>query len=434
MELVEGEVRRWSQLIQPGTRIPGFIQSLTGITDAMVLDQPVFGEVATEILDRLRGKVFVAHNARFDYGFLRAEFKACGLDWQAPVLCTVKLSRRLFPAQSRHNLDTLIATHGLRVTERHRALGDADVLHQFWQLLLDRFDTGTLQEAVAVLTGRPAIPPQLDAELIDRIPDTPGVYLFFDAQRRPLYIGKSKHLRTRVLAHFTAALSRPREMTLSQQIADIEWMVTAGETGALLLEARLIKEQLPSLNIKRRRSRELFAWQAALPGDPRAPLVPRLISGPDLALGVQGDLFGPFRSRRDALKLLEAVATEHRLCRGVLGTEKTAPDKPCLAYRIRQCAGACVGEQSMAQHNLTLLTALARVKVERWSFEGPIGLKEGDELHVLHEWRYMGTARNESEVAELLLSSRPAFDLDTYKILTKALASARREHLVRLKT
>ena len=425
-------VRRWSQLIQPGTRIPPFIQQLTGIDDAMLADQPRFDAVAAEILDRLRGKLFVAHNARFDYGFLRAEFKACGIAWQAPVLCTVQLSRRLFPQQARHNLDTLIALHGLQMPERHRALADADALAQFWQMLQNRFDPATLLDAVNSLSARPAVPPQLDAEHIDRLPETPGVYLFFDAQRRPLYIGKSKNLRSRVLAHFSAALSQPKEMRLSQQVADIDWIETAGEVGALLLEARLVKHHQPSLNVQLRRQRDLHAWQLDEVHALHTPLTPRLVNGPDIALGVQDNLFGPFRSRRAALQLLETLATEQRLCRGVLGLEKIAAGKPCFAYQVRQCAGACVGAQSTAQHNLALLTALTRHKVQRWPYPGAIGLREGEALHVLHEWRYLGTAEREDEVAELLESGAPAFDFDTYKILHKAVAQARAGQIVRL--
>ncbi|MCX7279344.1 MAG: exonuclease domain-containing protein [Burkholderiales bacterium] len=433
-------VRRWSQLLDPGTPIPAFIQQLTGISDAMVAGQPRFADVAVDILDRLRGKLFVAHNARFDYGFLRAEFKACGITWQAPVLCTVKLSRMLFPQQARHNLDTLVATHGLQMPERHRALADADALAQFWQLLQTRFAPGTLQDAVATLSGRAAVPPQLDAEHIDRIPETPGVYLFWDAQRNPLYIGKSKNLRSRVLAHFSAALSNPKEMRLSQQVADIDWVETAGEIGALLLEARMVKQHQPSLNVQLRRQNDLHAWRLDQPAQPsastpasgHAPLVPRLVHGADIGLGVQDALFGPFRSRRAALQLLEDLATEQRLCRAVLGLEKIAPGKPCFAYQVQQCAGACVGAQSMAQHNLALRTALIRHQVKRWPYPGPIGLREGDDLHVLHAWRHLGTARNEEEVQELLQGGQAAFDFDTYKIISKALAQAKPGQLLHL--
>jgi DNA polymerase III subunit epsilon len=432
VELWEGEVRRWSQLVNPGTRIPSFIAALTGITDVMVQDQPSFQEVAAEILDRLHGKLFVAHNARFDYGFLRAEFKACGIAWHAPVLCTVKLSRRLFPQETRHNLDSLIQRHGLSVSHRHRALGDADVLHQFWQVLQQEIPAQVLDKTITDLLGRTALPPQIDTNQIDRIPDSPGVYLFHDAKQTPLYIGKSKTLRTRVLSHFSAALSRPKEMRLSQQVASVEFIETAGEVGALLLESRLIKEKLPIHNVKLRRSRELFVWQAELPGDLQAPLVPQLLTGVDLDHGLQNHLFGPFRTRRDAINLLESLARQHGLCRRVLGLEKGASGKACFAHQIGQCAGACVAKQRLAQHNLTLITALGAYRMSRWPYSGPMGLREGEEVHVLHDWRHLGTAKSEAEIHDLLESGQPAFDMDTYKILKQALTRARHGQLFSL--
>jgi DNA polymerase-3 subunit epsilon len=131
----EGEVREWSSLVNPQTSIPPFIQNLTGISDAMVADAPTFEELAEEVLMRLHGRLFVAHNARFDYGFLKNEFKRVGVDFKATVLCTVKLSRKLFPQFSKHSLDALIERHHLHMPARHRALADAAVLWQFWQIL-----------------------------------------------------------------------------------------------------------------------------------------------------------------------------------------------------------------------------------------------------------------------------------------------------------
>ncbi|MFM7631863.1 MAG: PolC-type DNA polymerase III [Betaproteobacteria bacterium] len=123
--LVHGKESVWESLLDPQTFIPENIQRLTGITPDMVAGRPTFDEVAQQIKQELEGKIFVAHNARFDYGFIKAAFKRLGMDFRLKVLCTVKLSRLLFPNQARHNLDTIVAAHGLNVTARHRALGDA---------------------------------------------------------------------------------------------------------------------------------------------------------------------------------------------------------------------------------------------------------------------------------------------------------------------
>ena len=127
----DGRTETFSSLVNPGCRIPSHIESFTGITNEAVVDAPSFEQIANEVMAWLQGRLFVAHNARFDYGFLRAEFRRVGLRLQVPVLCTVKLSRRLFPGEHRHNLDAVIARHGLTCTARHRALGDAEVLVGF---------------------------------------------------------------------------------------------------------------------------------------------------------------------------------------------------------------------------------------------------------------------------------------------------------------
>src|SRR4029077_19108819 len=126
VEVQDGEVvSEWSTLVNPGTSIPPAIQALTGITNDMVADAPAFEDLAAGLHERLEGRILVAHNARFDYGFLRHEFERAGLPFRARTLCTVKLSRRLYRDAAGHSLDALIARHGIRCTARHRALGDA---------------------------------------------------------------------------------------------------------------------------------------------------------------------------------------------------------------------------------------------------------------------------------------------------------------------
>ena len=159
--LASNQIQVWEQLINPQTFIPQNIQRLTGISPRMVEDKPSFEEVAKELKQELEGKIFIAHNARFDYGFIKASFKRIGIDFKPKVLCTVKLSRLLFPEQSRHNLDTIINAHHLRVSARHRALGDADLLLQFWQICEAKFGKEKLNELINQLVGNPSLPPSV---------------------------------------------------------------------------------------------------------------------------------------------------------------------------------------------------------------------------------------------------------------------------------
>jgi DNA polymerase-3 subunit epsilon len=428
--LIDGQVDVWESLINPQAFIPQNIQSLTGIRPEMVSQQPPFAELATEIARELEGKIFVAHNARFDYGFLKTSFKRVGIDFKPKVLCTVKLSRLLFPQQARHNLDTIISAHGLQISSRHRALGDADLLLQFWQVCEAKLGREALKAAVNQLIGDASLPPNIDKALVDSIPEKPGCYIFYGENKVPLYIGKSISLRSRVMGHFQGALTLRKEMKLSLQIRDIDWIETSGELGALILESRLIKERMPSMNIKLRRSKDLCAWKLEL--DDSGVLTPHLVGHRELDLGGQDNLYGLFYSKREAHSYLKAIAKKHRLCEALLGLEKRIEGKACFGYQVKQCGGACIGSSPIDLHNLQLKTVLDLFKVQVWPYPGPIAIKEAGHLHVINQWRYLGTAINEAELYELADSREGEFDLDIYKILKKALAGSFKNQVLTL--
>lgn len=414
--------REWSRLVHPQMRIPAYIEQLTGITNQMVDRAPPFAQVAAEVAELLQGRLFVAHNARFDYGFLKNEFKRAGLSFQPQVLCTVKLSRALFPEYHRHNLDSLIERHGLSVADRHRALGDAQLLYQFWQHLASRFPAELLAGTVQKLVNRSSLPSQIDPMLVHDLPEGPGVYLFYGENDLPLYIGKSVNIRQRVLAHFSADHTSNKEMSLSQQLRRIEWIETGGELGALLTEARLIKEKIPVHNQRLRRKNALCAWQLE---QQATHLKPRLVWADELDFGRQDNLYGLYHSQRDAQKALRGLAEQHGLCLSVLGLEKTGKDKPCFAHQLKRCQGACVGKEKPPAHAARLLLAMQKLKLASWPYPGAIGLREGQDLHVIDHWCYLGTAKTEAEVYELLAAGSPAFDRDTYMMLSKALKKAK---------
>jgi DNA polymerase-3 subunit epsilon len=428
--LIHDQVETWESLINPQTFIPQNIQALTGIRPDMVSNQPAFDGLATEIARELEGKIFVAHNARFDYGFLKASFKRVGIDFKPKVLCTVKLSRLLFPEQARHNLDTIISAHGLKISARHRALGDANLLLQFWRVCEAKLGREALIKAMNQLIGNPSLPPNIDKALVDSIPEKPGCYIFYGENQVPIYIGKSISLRSRVMGHFQGALTQRKEMKLSMQVRDIDWIETSGELGALILESRLIKERMPSMNIKLRRSKDLCAWSLEL--DEGGVLTPQLVGHRELDPGIQENLYGLFYSKREANTYLKAIAKKYRLCEALLGLEKRVEGKACFGYQVKQCGGACIGHSPIELHNLQLKTALELFQVQVWPFSGPIAIKEVDHMHVVDRWRYLGTAINEEELYELADSGEAEFDLDIYKILKKALAGSFKRQVIPL--
>ena len=410
--------------MNPGISIPPFIQSLTGIHNAMVADAPRFSEAVPRLLELLDGAVLVAHNVRFDHGFLKNEFERLQIDLRVKTLCTVRLSRKLYPQHRSHGLDAIMQRHGLHTAERHRALGDVEMVLAWLQQATQEFGLERLQAAAGeLLGGASSLPSQLETP-IKSIPDAPGVYLFYGEGPLPLYIGKSVKLRSRVMAHFQADHSAAKEMRIAQEIRTVQWRETAGELGALLLESRLVKEMQPVYNRQLRRQNSLCAWR--LNPDPRARPLLTLVSADDLDPSEFDSLYGPYRSKRQALDALRTLAAEHALCPQALGLE---PGKGrCFAQQIGQCQGLCCGLETPERHHQRLQAALAAQRLQAWPFSGKVGIREHDprtdrtDIHVFEHWCHLATVHDEAELEQALQTRAPlAFDLDTYRVLLKRL-------------
>jgi DNA polymerase-3 subunit epsilon len=420
----------WETLINPQTHIPIFIQNLTGITPEMVITQPLFEDIASQLFEILSDKIFVAHNARFDLGFIKTAFAKIGLNFKPKVLCTVKLSRHLFPHERKHNLDALLTRHNLQNSARHRAMGDAKSILQFWQHCAQHFGEERLLAAASQVMGRPSLPTHIDPALIEAMPDTPGVYIFYAENDECLYIGKSKNIKTRVLSHFQEALNKRKEAKLSLQIRHIEWIETGGELGALLLESKLIKERLPLTNILLRKSSNLYAWQ--LDDTQSGYLGATLISNKELKPGLQDNIYGLFKSKKDATEFLKSLAERHMLCEAVLGLEKVRPGQSCFAYQLKKCSGHCIGVGNKDIFNLQLRTALEALRVSKWPYPGAIAVVEEQDCHVFLNWCYLGQSNSQEQAEELVYSADPQFDHDIYKILKSYLSSTKSKKIFQL--
>lgn len=418
IEVDENGVREWSSLVNPRIPIPPFIQSLTGISNAMVANAPTFEELAETIHARLEGRVFIAHNARFDHGFLKNEFKRTGHDFHPSVLCTVRLSRKLYPEYARHNLDSIVERHGLRVSERHRALGDAQLLLQFWQTIHADHAPEAIEEAVTKLLNRPSLPSRVDARQVEALPASHGVYLFYGPNDLPLYVGKANNLRRRVLQHFSGDHASAKELRISQQVERIDWIETTGELGALLQEAALVKQLKPAHNQLLRKNEDVCAWRLQ---DRDGSLRLALVNAADPAFGRSPHLYGLYINKRKAHDALKAFVDEHQLCQALVGLEKVGANKPCFARQVGKCRGACCGQEAIAAHNRRLTQALHTLQLQPWPYEGAIAIEENGALHVIDGWAYLGTS-DSRDAARRLASEKPAgFDRDVYTILAKQL-------------
>ena len=254
--------------------------------------------------------------------------------------------------------------------------------------------------------------PQHLRAAIEDAPTGAGVYVFHgESGDLPLYIGKSVNIRARLLSH----LRNADEARLLRQTQRITCTRTAGEIGALLLEAQQIKQLQPLFNQKLRRNRQLCSLQ--LTGEQ-----PQVVYSKDMDFASAPELYGLFASRHAALDALRNIADQNRLCYGALGLEKLALGKACFRAAIRQCAGVCRGDETPDAHQQRLFTSLLALRVECWPYAGAIGLVERDEaltqIHVVRNWCYLGSAATPEE-ARQLSTVAAGFDADGYKILVR---------------
>ena len=253
-------------------------------------------------------------------------------------------------------------------------------------------------------------------DAIGDLPNAPGVYVFHGEEGDlPLYIGKSVNLRHRVLSH----LRTVDEARMLRQTRRISHIRTPGEIGALLLEARMIKQLQPLLNQKLRRNRQLCAL--SLSDD-----MPTVVYSREVNFALATDLYGLYSSRYGALEGLRQLADDNKLCYGALGLEKLKAGKPCFRAMLHQCAGVCRGDERAEDHHARLLSSLQRLKINCWPYAGAVGLVErfdGEvQIHVIKNWCYLGSVSTVSLGRELDAQAA-GFDVDGYKILCRPILS-----------
>lgn len=433
IRIEHGEVvERWETLVNPGRPIPPNLQQFIGITDEMVAGAPSFAEVADKVQALLADTVFVAHNARFDYGFLKNALGALDRRLDLPVMCTIKLSRALFPQHHRHGLDALIERHGLVCEARHRAMGDTDALLQFIRLVEGDVEPDVLRQAVERAMKAPARPPGLPEGAIEGMPDTPGLYLFFASEQPPeggrpdvpIHIGRAASLRTRVIEHLSAAGRNGKDGELVRQVRRVDWIETAGELSSLLLEIDMLRDRQPLSQRLQRPGDEAFALRVD-PARRRPPVLERVRIGATDP-GEWVGLYGAFGSRKEADNLLRELAMAYQLCPQRLGIEPVGKGA-CAAYRQKQCAGVCAGKEKPEAHDTRLLGALESVRLKPWPWPGAVRVVEHQAAsgllacHVFDQGCYLGTTDMPDEASALCAGPR-RFDLDRYRMLMRWLA------------
>jgi DNA polymerase-3 subunit epsilon len=363
-------VNEYSTLINPECSVPPFVARLTGINDEMLKDAPKFFEVARNIVEITEGCTFVAHNAAFDYSFVKQEFLNLGYKYKRPVLCTVKMARKLLPGHKSYSLGNLCNSLGIQITSRHRAAGDALATVKLFERLLSVDPT---------LNQIPTdgLHPSLDRSVFSSLPSTAGVYYFHDENGKLLYIGKSKNIRARVLSHFQNS-STNKAIEMRSNTASIYCEETGSELIALLLESDEIKKHKPLHNRLQRRTLYKYGlYSLYLQSGYHVMQIEKIKN-----TGRPHTVFATFD---EALVQVHELVAKYSLCQKLCGLYQN--HGACFQHSIGQCSGACIGTEPPDIYNKRVGLALA-------------------EFH--HKWSDMAIfdhGRNEDEVSVVLIEN-----------------------------
>ncbi len=422
LRIEEGKVVKiFNKLINPQRSVSTTITSITGINLEDLLGAPTFEDISFEIKELLDGAIFVAHNARFDYGFIKNEFKRLGENFSAKCLCSVRLSRKLFPKYKSHDLTSIIERFNLSCKNRHRAFDDAKVIWDFF-LHIEKLGKHNLFEKTSKeILKQHTFPQLLKEKTVDNLPEGPGVYTFFGPEGETLYIGKSRNIRHRVLSHFRADHLSQKEMSLCEQTVRIEAVETAGELGALLLESERVKKEHPLYNRVLRRKSELVIARKFIK-DNYAQIILERVG--EIEIEGYGNVMAIFKSLSQAKEFLKQSSLEYKLCPKLLGLEK---GNTCFYYQLGKCNGACKDKEKPEEYNQRFDEAFKARRLKSWPFIGPILIEEKKsdlekQGFILDNWCLLKTIVSNEDNTEGI-SYTPKFDYDSYKIFARYLTN-----------
>jgi DNA polymerase III subunit epsilon len=344
----EKVIRQFHSLVNPERKIPYFITRMTGISDEMVARAPKFYEIARDLVEFTENTIFVAHNATFDYNFIKTEFKNLGYFFQRDCLCTVKLSRKIIPGHKSYSLGRLCRELGIEIEDRHRAKGDAQATVKLFDVLLNTNRGELFSQSVGMSFNNNPVNPLITRETIDQLPQKTGIYYFMDERDDIIYIGKSKDIRQRVLSHLSNVKTK-RASEMVQKVTRIEYEIMGSELLALLKESQEIKDHKPLYNRAQRRSSYNYALYSYTDYNGYICLKVDKTNLTELPHTC-------FSSLDQGKEFLFNLTEKFNLCQNLTGLYATS--SACFQYAIRKCRGACIGVEPAEQYNTRVKEAI----------------------------------------------------------------------------
>jgi DNA polymerase-3 subunit epsilon len=338
--------------VNPEKPIQPFVVKLTGINNAMLRSAPKFYEVAKRIIEITDGCVIVAHNSSFDYRILRTEFTRLGYDFVKETLCTVELSKKLIPGQLSYSLGKLVRALGIPVTDRHRASGDAMATVKLFKMLLAKDSKKEIITELIKKEIKSGLTPKL-LDIVESLPTKTGIYYIHNERGGLIYIGKSKNIKKRVNQHFTGTSGKSKK--IQREVFAVTYEVTGSELIALLKESEEIKINKPIYNRSQRKS--IFQWALYAEKDKKGYLNLKLLK----ADGRKKEITS-FTSIQEGKNALFKITEKYNLCQKFTGLYET--QNGCFQYKIKECNGACLGNETPEDYNFRVNKFMTEMKFE----------------------------------------------------------------------
>jgi DNA polymerase-3 subunit epsilon len=338
-------VEKFETLINAGQSIPRYIQAMTGITDEMVENAPIFEDVAESIYNILNDKIFIAHSVNFDYSFIKGHLAAHGYDLDCKKLCTVRLSRKLIPGKQSYSLGNLCDSLGIYINDRHRAGGDAEATVKLFRLLLESDKENFIQKSLQRNSKEQALPPNVPKSDFDKLPYTPGVYYFHNEKGKIVYVGKAKNIRYRVNSHFSNNSESRQKQNFMRHVYSISYESCGTELMACIMESSEIKKLWPIFNQSQKRWEDVYGIF----------LFEDQNGYKRLAIEKNKRYLKPvytFHYLVDGHAIMRKLIDDFHLCPKLCFMQIN--DEPCAGTNLEKCKGACEKKEKPTKYNKRL--------------------------------------------------------------------------------
>lgn len=348
-------VETFETLVNPCQPIPYYIQGMTGITDQMVAAAPKFEEVAERIYTILNDKVFVAHNVNFDYSFIRGHLADCGFILNLRKLCTVRLSRKIFPGFPSYSLGNLSNSLGISINNHHRAGGDTEATVKIFKLLLDNDKEKFIEKSLFRSSKEAILPPNVPKEQFEQLPYTPGVYYFHNEKGKVVYVGKANNIRYRVNSHFSNNSEGRQKQNFMKHVHAISFQPTGTELMAHILESTEIKKLWPIFNSSQKRWEDVYG---IFDFEDQNGFI-------RLAIEKNKSRLNPvysFHYLVDGHAILRKVIRDFNLCPKLCFLQKDY--QQCEGVKEGYCLGACEGREDISAYNERVKKAIASLRAQ----------------------------------------------------------------------